>query len=140
LNPRHASHQLIVAYVLVEEPILEAQVTKFFPDPFDILKVHPAGVGFDSIDSAVLIRAPELEVIRLVLPAGHELRAEGVVSGMVTMQCTEGVVEVNATNLKRRLVAGDLICFPSTESHLVRAIEDAILLVTTVRCPVRYEM
>lgn len=114
-------------------------MTVYYPEAFETLKIRSPDVGFDTVDSAVLIRADELEVVRLVLGAGHELRADGSASGLITMQCLEGAAELTSGSLKRTLAVGDLLFLPATATHSIRGIENAILLVTGVRCPICYE-
>jgi hypothetical protein len=106
-----------------------------FPEPFETQKIRPPDADWGEIDSAVLIRTDELEVIRLVIGAGQRLRANWVTFGIMVMQCIEGIVELNVASVTRQLMAGDLLYFPATAAHSIRGIENTILLVTAVRCP-----
>lgn len=110
-----------------------------FPEPFDVLSVHPPDVRFDTIESAVLIRAEGLELLRLVIGPDHRLSAEGFECGLIAIQCVEGSVELKSQDHRRQLRAGELLYFSATTKHSLRGIENAILLVTAVRCPIQYQ-
>jgi hypothetical protein len=114
-------------------------MTTHFPEPFDILKIHPPQVAFDTIESEVLMHAEGLELLRLVIGTDHRLSAEGFECGLITIQCVEGRVEVTSADLSRQLGAGELLYFSATTKHSLRGIENAILLVMAVRCPIQYQ-
>lgn len=95
----------------------------------ELLDIRPLGERVKDTVSTTLVRAEHLEVFRLVLPAGksaHEHRA----AGTITIQCLEGVVELDAHGRTQTMRAGTLVYLADAEPHAVHALEDASLLVT----------
>lgn len=93
-----------------------------------IIDVSPLGSRLRSTVSTALFKAEDLEVIRLVLLAGKGIPPHRI-SGEVTIQCLEGVVEV-ASEDPCTLDAGKMLYLRGDEVHSLRAIEDASVLLT----------
>lgn len=79
--------------------------------------------------STTLVRDDHIEVFRLVLPAGKFLQKHKA-AGSITIQCLEGVVELDAHGRKQTLSPGTLVYLNDAQPHAVRALEDASLLIT----------
>ena len=75
------------------------------------------------------LRAEQVEVIRLVVPAGKEIE-EHKAKGEIIVQCSEGRVAFTAFGKTQDLGAGKLLYLPTGEPHTVKGIEDASLLLT----------
>jgi quercetin dioxygenase-like cupin family protein len=97
--------------------------------PLDIVDVRPLGTGFDEARTTTLVKTKQLELIRLVLPAG-KLISEHQVAGEITVQCLEGLVEFTSNDVTCSLSAGDLMFLTGASKHSLRAIENASLLLT----------
>jgi quercetin dioxygenase-like cupin family protein len=78
-----------------------------------------------------LVRAEQVEVIRLVVPAGKEI-PEHKSKGEVVVHCLEGRVAFTASGKTQALEAGHLLYLPTGEPHSVKGIENASLLVTVL--------
>ena len=102
--------------------------------PGDVADVRPLGPALAGARSHALFKATDLEVMRLVLPAGAEIPAH-TVAGEVTVQCIEGRVAFSSDAGARELAAGDLIHLRGDQSHALRALEDASLLLTIALRP-----
>lgn len=76
-----------------------------------------------------ILKAPQLELIRVVLLAGKEMR-EHKVLGEITVQCIEGRVELRALAKVLTLVPGDLVHLHGDVLHALKAIEDSSILLT----------
>lgn len=76
-----------------------------------------------------LVKTADLELIRLVLPAGKEISTHKA-PGEITVQCLEGRVAFTAGNQTQELTAGQLLYLSAGEPHSLKAIEDSSLLVT----------
>jgi quercetin dioxygenase-like cupin family protein len=63
--------------------------------PGDIVDVRPLGSALASSQTTTLIRADQVEVIRLVVPAGMDI-AEHKAKGEIVVQCLEGRVAFTA--------------------------------------------
>ena len=93
-----------------------------------IIDVSPLGSRLRSTVSTALFKAEDLEVIRLVLLAGKGIPPHRL-SGELTIQCLEGVVEVSSDD-PCTLDAGKMLYLRGDEVHSLRAIEDASVLLT----------
>lgn len=97
--------------------------------PGEIIDIRPLGTSLRSVVSSTLIREPHLEVFRFVLPAGKST-PEHAAAGAMTLQCLEGLVELDIQGNKQTMQPGSLVYLKDAEPHAVTALEDASLLVT----------
>jgi quercetin dioxygenase-like cupin family protein len=95
----------------------------------DIVDVRPLGALFDEAKTSTLVKTNQLELIRLVLPAGKEISEHQVV-GEITVQCLEGQVELTSNDVTRSLSAGQLVFLAGGHKHSLRALENSSLLLT----------
>ncbi|KRI00095.1 cupin domain-containing protein [Curvibacter sp. PAE-UM] len=93
------------------------------------IDVQPLGERLAGAKTVALFKAQELEVMRLVLPAGKSLPPHQV-AGEITIQCIEGVLDVTLDGRSHVLRAGQLLFLTGGALHGVTAIEDASALVT----------
>jgi quercetin dioxygenase-like cupin family protein len=93
-----------------------------------IIDIRPLGSRLRSTVSTALFKAEDLEVLRLVLLSGKGIPPHRV-SGEVTIQCIEGVVEVSSSE-SCTLEAGQMLYLRGDEAHSLRALEDASVLLT----------
>ena len=99
--------------------------------PGDVVDVRPLGSALASAQTGTLVRAEQVEVIRLVVPAGKEIK-EHQAKGEIVVQCLEGRVAFTAFGKTQNLEAGKLLYLPTGEPHTVKGIEDASLLLTVL--------
>lgn len=94
-------------------------------------EVVPLLLGDDLGNSktATLVKTADLELIRLVLPAGKEIPSHKA-PGEITVQCLEGRVAFTADGKTQELTAGQLLYLAAGEPHAVKGIKDSSLLVT----------
>ena len=95
----------------------------------ELVDVGPLGERLIDTVSTTLVRAEHLEVFRLVLPAGKSTQ-EHKAAGTITIQCLEGLVDLDAHGRTQTLRPGMLVYLADAEPHAVRALEDASLLIT----------
>jgi quercetin dioxygenase-like cupin family protein len=98
-------------------------------NPGDIVDVRPLGAGLADARSVALFKSDDLELMRLVLPAGRSLPPHQV-AGDFVIQCLEGAIEVDAQGQRHTLQAGQLLYLPGGAPHGVTALQDASALVT----------
>lgn len=79
--------------------------------------------------TSTLIKTDDLEVLRMVVPAGSSIDKHQV-AGEITVQCLEGHVIFDAGGIDRELLAGTMLYLRGGTSHALRAIKDSLLLVT----------
>ena len=97
--------------------------------PAEVIDVRPLGAQLKDAQTTTLIKTDALEVIRLVLPAGKELKPHDV-PGEITVQCLEGKVAFCTEGSDCELMAGRLLYLAGSDEHSLRAVEDSSLLVT----------
>jgi quercetin dioxygenase-like cupin family protein len=97
--------------------------------PGEIVDVRPLGSSLASAQTQTLVRAEQVEIIRLVVPAGKEID-EHKAKGEIVVQCLEGKVAFTAFGKAQQLEAGKLLYLPTGEPHSVKGIENASLLLT----------
>ena len=97
--------------------------------PGEVVDVRPLVSALASAQTRTLVRAEQVEVIRLVVLAGKEIE-EHKAKGEIVVQCLEGRVAFTAFGKTQNLGAGKLLYLPRGEPHSVKGIEDASLLLT----------
>ena len=97
--------------------------------PGEIVVVRPLGSALVSALTKTLVRAEQVEVIRLVVPAGKEIE-EHKAKGEIIVHCLEGRVAFTAFGKTQNIEAGKLLYLPTGEPHRVKGIENASLLLT----------
>ena len=95
----------------------------------DVVDVRAYGAQIGETQSFALFKAHQLEVMRLVLPAGHRMPTHQV-PGEVTLQCLEGQVRVDVDGQPRDLPAGHLMHLAGGVPHALQAEQTASVLVT----------
>jgi quercetin dioxygenase-like cupin family protein len=79
----------------------------------------------------VIAKTGEMELVRLVLPAGKEF-ADHKVSGPCVIHCITGEVECPAMGTTQALTSGQLLYLMSGEPHSVKAVVDSVVLLTII--------
>lgn len=100
-------------------------------NPGQPIDVRPLGPELANARTLALFKSGELEVIRLVLPAGKSVPPHKV-PGEITIQCLEGQFEVTAEGHTRVLQAGQLLYVPGGIMYSLLGIKDASGLITIV--------
>ena len=94
-----------------------------------IVSVRPLGDALPQAVTNAILKAGQLEVMRVVLPVGKSMK-EHQAPGEATVQCIEGVVEFTNEGTTQQLHAGDFVHLAPRALHSLKAVQDASLLVT----------
>ncbi|MFY3386129.1 cupin domain-containing protein [Paracidovorax sp. MALMAid1276] len=94
-----------------------------------IVSVRPLGDRLNEAVTTAILKAGQLEVMRVVLPVGKSMK-EHQTPGEATVQCIEGVVEFVSEDGVQRLQQGDFVHLAPRMLHALKAVEPASLLVT----------
>jgi len=97
--------------------------------PGEVIDVRPLGPRIASAKTSTLVKTDELEVLRLVMPAGKRIDTHRA-PGEAILHCLEGRVELHLADGARLLSAGDMVYLPAAEPHSVAAEADSVLLAT----------
>jgi nucleotide-binding universal stress UspA family protein/quercetin dioxygenase-like cupin family protein len=95
----------------------------------DIVDVRPLGTALVSAKTKTLTKTDDLQIVRLVVPAGKHI-PEHRAKGALVVQCLEGRVFFTAMGKTQALNAGDLLSLPQGERHSIKGALNASLLVT----------
>jgi quercetin dioxygenase-like cupin family protein len=90
--------------------------------PGEVVDVRPLGSALASSQTTTLVRADQVEVIRLVVPAGKDI-AEHKAKGEITVQCLEGKVAFTSFGKTQNLEAGKLLYLPTGAPLSAKGIE-----------------
>lgn len=102
----------------------------------DVVSVAPLGTRLASSTTTAILKAEQLEVIRLVLHAGKTLR-EHHVPGEITVLCIEGSVEFSTPDKTTVLGKEDFLHLQAGVPHALKAVTDTSLLVTICLPPTK---
>ena len=96
--------------------------------PVEVIQL-PLGEALSESRTATLVKTNDLELLRLVLPAGKEIPSHKS-PGEIAVQCLEGRITFTAQGKTQELVAGQLLYLAAGEPHAVKGVEDSSVLVT----------
>ena len=96
-----------------------------------VIALHRTGEDVTQFSSIALAKTDEIELIRLVLPAGKTM-PEHWVKGEITLQCLSGEIAVEAHGRTATLHGGELLYLAGATPHAVRAVSDSVALLTIV--------
>jgi quercetin dioxygenase-like cupin family protein len=96
----------------------------------DILSTEGA---LPSPKSFALFKSDQLEVMRVVLPAGKAFPPHRV-AGEITVQCLDGRIDFSIDGVSQILCAGQLLYLEGGVLHGLVGLEDSSALVTIVLC------
>lgn len=95
----------------------------------EVVDLRPLGSGLKGAKTAAIVKTERFEAVRLVVPAGTEIPPHEV-AGNLTLHCLEGRVSLGLAGAAVELAAGDWVYLDGGETHSVKGIEDASLLLT----------
>ena len=99
--------------------------------PNEVVDLETWAMDLDVEKSKAVFKTKELEVARLVIPAG-EIFKEHQVSGPITIQCIKGVFIFRAMGNSQELKPGQFLYLQPDEPHSLEAITDSIILLTII--------
>ena len=98
-----------------------------------IVDILSAEGKLPSAQSYALFKSAQLEVMRVVLPAGKAFPPHRV-AGEITVQCLEGRIDFSVDGASQELRAGQLLHLAGGVLHGLVGLEDSSALVTIVLC------
>jgi len=84
------------------------------------------------LQSQAIVSTPEVEVMRLCLPAGKQVPPHAV-TGCITLLCLQGSIEIQAHERWRTMTVNDHAYLAGNVEHALRALTDAVVLVNIQR-------
>ena len=98
-----------------------------------IVDILSADGTLPSANSFALFKSEQLEVMRIVLPAGKAFPPHRV-AGEITVQCLEGRIDFSVDGVSQDLRPGQLLHLAGGVLHGLVGVEDSSALVTIVLC------
>lgn len=99
--------------------------------PGELIDIRGPNNTIRPTDSETLIRTDHLEIFRYALPSGKVVDTHSA-AGLMVVQCLEGTVDFTALGITRRLTPGTMLYLADSEPHALKALTDALLLITIV--------
>ena len=99
--------------------------------PSEVVDLETWAQDLPNDNTKVIVRTEEMELARLVFPAGAEFPHHKV-SGPIVVHCIKGEIEFTAMGATQALKAGQLLHLTPDEPHALRAITDAVVLLTII--------
>lgn len=96
-----------------------------------LIDVYPLVDKLTEARTVALFKTDELEVMRLIVPAGKTVPSHQV-KGEITVQCLEGEFEFTAGGQTQLMTAGQLLYLAGGVAHGLTAVRDSSVLVTIV--------
>jgi quercetin dioxygenase-like cupin family protein len=98
-----------------------------------IVDILAADGNLPSAKSFALFKSAQLEVMRVVLPAGKAFPPHRV-AGEITVQCLEGRIDLSVDGASQALRPGQLLHLEGGVLHGLTGLEDSSALVTIILC------
>ncbi len=99
--------------------------------PSEIVDLETWAHDLPSEHAKTIVKTHEMELARLVFPAGGEFPNHKV-SGPIVVHCIKGKIEFTAMGATQTLKPGQLLYLMPDEPHSIRAIEDTVVLLTII--------
>jgi len=99
--------------------------------PSEIVDLETWSQDLPGEHAKAIVKTPEMELARLVFPAGGEFPNHKV-SGPIVVHCKKGEIEFVAMGATRILKTGQLVYLMPDEPHSIRAIADSVVLLTII--------
>lgn len=97
--------------------------------PGQIIDVRPLGGELTNSRTTTLVKTHDLEVLRLVIPAGKEIPPHKA-PGEISVQCLDGRVAFTGAGTTQELSPGQLLFLSAADPHALKGLEDSSVLVT----------
>ncbi len=99
----------------------------------EVVHIAPLGDALPGAVTSALLKANELEVIRVVVLAGKTL-PQHQVPGEITLLCIEGEVQLETPGDVQTLRPHDFVHLKGSTPHALTGLTDASLLLTISLC------
>lgn len=97
--------------------------------PGEVINLYALDGDLPNDATLALIKTPDMEVIRMVLPGGKEVEEHNV-DGEISIQCIQGKIRLTTGANNHELSKGDWLYLERNQPHSMKVISDTVLLVT----------
>jgi len=99
--------------------------------PIEVVDLGTWAQDMPNEQTKAIVKTEEMELVRLVIPAGKEIPTHKV-SGPIVVHCINGKIEFTAMGTTHVLTHGQLLHLIPDEPHSVKAAEDSVVLLTII--------
>ena len=99
--------------------------------PAEVIDLGTWAQDLPNEKTKAIVKTDEMELARLVIPAGKEIPTHKV-TGPIIVHCISGEIELTAMGKTQLLTPNQLLYLMSDEPHLVKAVEDSVVLLTII--------
>ncbi len=99
--------------------------------PGEIVELKTWAQDLPDEQTKAIVKTEEMELVRLVILAGKEIPIHKV-SGPIVVHCINGKIEFTTMGTTQVLIPGQLLHLIPDEPHSVKAVEDAVVLLTII--------
>lgn len=99
--------------------------------PAEIVDLDTWANDIPNEQTKAIVKTEEMELARLVIPAGKEIPTHKV-SGPIVVHCIDGKLEFTAMGTTQVLISGQLLHLLPDEPHSLKAVEDSVVLLTII--------
>lgn len=99
--------------------------------PAEIVDLDTWAQDLPKEHAKAIVKTRDMELARLVFRAGEEFKSHKV-TGPVVVHCISGTIESTAMGATQTLKPGQLLYLLPNELHSLRALTDAVVLLTIV--------
>ena len=100
----------------------------------EVVHLGPPGAALNEGKTAAIVKSERFEAMRLVIREGMEIPSHAV-SGIITLHCLEGSVELGLQSGPVELAAGDWLYLGDGEAHSLKGLRHSALLMTVIFNP-----
>tara|TARA_R110002167_G_scaffold134882_3_gene321182 strand:+ start:176 stop:514 length:339 start_codon:yes stop_codon:yes gene_type:complete len=99
--------------------------------PSEVVDLETWAQDLPKDHAKAIVKTPNMELARLVFRAGETFESHKV-TGPIVVHCINGMIEFTSMGTTCTLKAGQLLYLLPNELHSLRAVTDAVLLLTIV--------
>lgn len=99
--------------------------------PAEVVDLETWAQDLPNEKTKAIVKTDEMELARLVIPAGKEIPTHKV-TGPIIVHCISGKIELTAMGETQVLLPNQLLYLMPDEPHLVKAVEDSVVLLTII--------
>lgn len=99
--------------------------------PAEVVDLETWAQDVPNEQTKAIVKTDEMELVRLVIAAGKEIPTHKV-TGPIIVHCINGKIEFTAMGKTQMLMPNQLLHLMPDEPHLVKAVEDSVVLLTII--------
>jgi len=100
-------------------------------EPGEVIDLETWAQDLPDEQTKVIVKTDDMELVRLVIPAGKKI-SKHKVSGPIVVHCLTGELEFTVMGISRVLSSSQLLYLKPGEPHTLQANIDSVILLTII--------